>query len=171
MTELAGAVLLAQLEMLDEFTARRIRNGERLVRDLSEFDWITPPVRRPYAKHVYHVFVLRIDEEKLGMTRSDLHAAYTAEGLYAGFGYSRPLYMNPIFKNKVGLGGRDCPYGCRYYNGSVIYEEGLCPVTEQVTRDVMWIGGGWTIHNITDQDIDDILHALGKIDGHTKSKG
>jgi dTDP-4-amino-4,6-dideoxygalactose transaminase len=170
MTELAGAVLLAQLEMLDEFTARRIRNGDRLVRDLSEFDWITVPVKRPYAKHVYHVFVLRIDEDKLGMTRSDLHAAYTAEGLYAGFGYSRPLYMNPIFRNKVGFGDKDCPYGCQYYGGSVKYEEGLCPVTEQITRDALWIGGGWTIHNIAEADMDDIVHAFQKIDAYAKSQ-
>jgi len=169
MTELAGAVLLAQLEMLDEFTARRIKNGERLVRELSQFDWITPPVKREYAKHVYHVFVLRIDEDGLGMTRSELHSAYTGEGLYAGFGYARPLYMNPIFQNKVGLGGKNCPYGCRYYGGSVQYEEGSCPVTEQVTMDALWIGGGWTIHNITDGDIDDIVHAFRKIDAHAKS--
>ncbi len=170
MTELAGAVLLAQLEMLDEFTSRRIRNGERLVRELSQFDWITPPARRPYAKHVYHVFVLRIDQAKLGMSRAELHAAYTAEGLYAGFGYSRPLYMNPIFRNKVGYGGRGCPYECRYYEGDVRYGEGLCPVTEQVIKDAMWIGGGWTIHNIDDSDIDDVVYAFRKIDEYAGSK-
>ncbi len=169
MTELAGAVLLAQLEMLDRFTERRIRNGDRLVRELSRFEWMTPPRKRPYAKHVYHVFALRIDEEKLGMTRAELQAAYSAEGLYAGFGYSRPLYSNPLFRNRVGFGGSRCPYECRYYDGSARYEEGLCPVTEKVVGDALWIGGGWTIHNLTDSDIDDIVHAFAKIDEYARS--
>lgn len=170
MTEMAAAILIAQLEMLDTFTERRIRNGERLVKELSEFGWITPPRRREYAKHVYHVFVLRIDEKKLGMSRSELHQAYTAEGLYAGFGYARPLYMNPVFSRKVGFGGKDCPYGCRYYKGSVDYSEGQCPVTEEVTGDALWIGGGWTIHNISDSDIDDMVHAFEKIDAYSRAR-
>ena len=170
MTELAAAVLLAQLEMLDKFTERRIKNGERLARELSTFEWMTVPAKRPYVKHVYHVFVLRIDEKKLGMSRGDLLAAYTAEGLYAGFGYARPLYLNPLFKTRVGFGGRDCPYGCRYYHGSASYEEGLCPTTEKVTMDALWIGGGWAVHNMTDSDIDDIVHAFSKIDDHVRSK-
>jgi len=170
MTELAGAILLAQLEMLDRFTERRIRNGDRLARELSKFDWMTPPSKRAKAKHVYHVFSLRIDEKKLGMTRAELQAAYSAEGLYAGFGYSRPLYSNPLFRNKVGFGGKRCPYECRYYEGSARYEDGLCPVTEKVVRDALWIGGGWSIHNLTDSDIGDIVHAFSKIDEHAKSK-
>jgi dTDP-4-amino-4,6-dideoxygalactose transaminase len=170
MTEMAAAILIAQLEMLDAFTERRIRNGERLVKELSEFGWITPPRRREYAKHVYHVFVLRIDEKKLGMSRPELHQAYTAEGLYAGFGYARPLYMNPVFSRKVGFGGKDCPYGCRYYKGSVDYSEGQCPVTEEVTGDALWIGGGWTIHNISDSDIDDMVHAFEKIDAYSRAR-
>ncbi len=170
MTELAGAVLVAQLEMLDKFTERRIRNGDRLSGELARFEWMTPPTTKPYAKHVYHVFIIRINEEKLGMSRRDLHAAYTAEGLYAGFGYPQPIYMNPIFRERVGFGAKDCPYGCRYYGGSITYEEGLCPVAEQVTRDALWIGGGWTIHNIADSDIDDIIHAFAKIDEYAESK-
>jgi perosamine synthetase len=170
MTELAGAILVAQLEMLDRFTEQRISNGDRLSRELGEFEWMTPPTTRPYAKNVYHVFIIRIDEGKLGMSRAELHAAYTAEGLYAGFGYARPLYMNPIFKNKVGFGGKGCPYSCRHYGGQAMYEEGLCPVTEQVTRDALWIGGGWTIHNMSDADINDIVHAFGKIDDYAKSR-
>jgi len=170
MTELTAAVLLAQLEMLDTFTERRIRNAERLVKELAAFDWIRPPTRRAYAKHVYHVFVLRIDEGKLGMSRGDLHAAYTAEGLYAGFGYARALYLNPIFRDMVGFGGRKCPYDCRYYDGHVTYEEGLCPTTETITKDALWIGGGWTIHNMDEGDIDDIVHAFAKIDAYARSE-
>jgi dTDP-4-amino-4,6-dideoxygalactose transaminase len=169
MTELAAAFLLAQFEVLEEFTERRIRNGDRLAKELSKFEWMTVPVKRSYARHVYHVFTLRINEEKLGMTRAELRQAYSAEGLYAGFGYARPLYLNPLFQKKVGFGGKPCPYDCRYYKGSVSYEEGLCPTTEEVVRDALWIGGGWTIHNITDDDIDDMVHAFDKIDSHARS--
>lgn len=168
--ELSAAVLLAQLESLEGFTERRIRNGERLVNELERFDWIQPPRRRDYARHVYHVFVLRIDEEKVGMDRNEVHRAYTAEGPYAGFGYSRPLYMNPLFTDRVGFGGKDCPYGCKHYRGSVEYKEGLCPMIEQIVRDCLWIGGGWTIHNLTDDDIDDIVHAFAKINDYAMSK-
>ncbi len=169
-TELSAAVLLAQLEMLEAFTERRIGNASRLVDELSQFDWIQEPRKRKYVKHVYHVFVLRIKESELGMSRDQVFRAYTAEGPYAGLGYSRPLYMNPLFKEKVGFGGTDCPYGCKHYQGSVSYEEGLCPVTEQVIRDALWIGGGWTIHNLTHQDIEDIVHSFLKINEYAMSK-
>jgi len=168
MTEMQAAMLLAQLESIEEFTATRIRNGERLDEELSRFEWITTPTTRPHARNVYHVYAIRVDVERLGMGRDGLVEALVAEGIPARPGYDWPLHRHPVFAELIGFGGKRCPYECRYYRGKVQYGDGSHPVTDRVVSDTVWIASGWMVHNLNDRDIDDIARAFEKIDAHAK---
>ncbi|MBU7004517.1 MAG: DegT/DnrJ/EryC1/StrS family aminotransferase [Theionarchaea archaeon] len=169
MTEMQAAMLLAQLEKLDDFTETRIRNGKKMIEELSRFDWITCPTTKPYVKNVHHVFFIRVDSEKLGMDKDKLIEAYRAEGMYASPGYEFPLNRHPIFAEGIGFGGKKCPFDCLYYGGDARYQD-LRPVTEEVVRDTIWVSSGWMVHNFTDVEIGDMVRAFEKIENSAKNR-
>jgi dTDP-4-amino-4,6-dideoxygalactose transaminase len=62
MTELQGAVALAQLEKLDGVVARRIRVAEMLTERIRGIDGVGAPLTTPGCKHSYWKYALRIDD-------------------------------------------------------------------------------------------------------------
>ena len=46
-------------------------------------------------------------------------------------GYIKPLYLNPIYQNKIAIGKKGFPFN---YNPGVTYDyaKGLCPITESL---------------------------------------
>ncbi|MFQ5503247.1 MAG: DegT/DnrJ/EryC1/StrS family aminotransferase [Planctomycetota bacterium] len=61
MTELQGAVALAQLDKLDAFVQRRIRVAARLSEAIAGVEGVSPPERVPGSRHVYWRYPLRVD--------------------------------------------------------------------------------------------------------------
>lgn len=138
MTEFQAAVLLAQLERLPDQIARRERNARLLeegLRDLPRVRLLAPT--RDMTRRSYHMFIFRVDEAALGMTRARFIEALNAEGLPVSEGWYRPLYQNGVFANAhVGpVHGVKSPLAGR----GVDYREVQCPVCEQVCRDAVWI--------------------------------
>ncbi len=83
------------------------------------------------------MYVFRLDEEELGITRDRFIEALNAEGVPASKGWYRPLYANGVFQN-AHLGpahGITAPLA----NKSINYTQTKCPVCEQVCRDAVWI--------------------------------
>jgi dTDP-4-amino-4,6-dideoxygalactose transaminase len=63
MTELAGAVALAQLEKLPAMVARRIEMANLLTSAMGDLLGVHPPTVRPGARHTYWKYPLRIDPD------------------------------------------------------------------------------------------------------------
>src|SRR5262249_21942338 len=61
MTELAGAVALAQIEKLSAMVARRIEMANLLSSKIGDVLGVHAPTIRPGAKHTYWKYPLRID--------------------------------------------------------------------------------------------------------------
>ncbi|MBN2420735.1 DegT/DnrJ/EryC1/StrS family aminotransferase, partial [Candidatus Woesearchaeota archaeon] len=56
MTDIQAAIALAQLEKLEDFTNKRIKNAELLNEGLKNIGGIKIPAKREGAKHVYHQY-------------------------------------------------------------------------------------------------------------------
>ena len=99
MTEFQAAVLLVQLERLEEQAARREANAVFLSHQLAGIDGISLPRREPFMTRIaWHEFRLLYDEAAFGgVPRDAFVASLKAEGIPAGRGYSHPLYKNPVF--------------------------------------------------------------------------
>jgi perosamine synthetase len=128
MTELSAAVGLAQLERIDLHVERRQRLAERLSEGVAGLEGLTPPVPRPGCRHVYYVWALRFDSEKMGISRETFSEALTAEGFPHFTGYVRPLYLLPAFQKRIAFGRSGYPFNL----SSVNYRKGLCPVAERM---------------------------------------
>ncbi len=99
MTEFDAAVLLVQLERLEDQAQRREDNARFLCQQLSGIDGVKLLRREPYmTRIVWHSFSFNYDADGFGgVPRDRFIQALNAEGIPAGRGYSHPLYENPLF--------------------------------------------------------------------------
>lgn len=138
MTEFQAAILLAQLARLEEHIARRQRNAALLDEALAGI----PAIRRlapatDMTRRSYHMYIFRLNETELGVSRARFLEALEAEGVPASEGWYRPLYLNGVFAN-AHAGPR---HGIRapLAGMGVDYRGVSCPVCEQVCNDAVWI--------------------------------
>ena len=159
MTGWQAAILLAQMERLDEQTEIRNRNALYLSERLSEIEGIKPARRdERVTKHAYHLYIFRYGAEKFGgAPRSRFLQALSAEGIPCSSGYN-PLYKHDLFKAPI----QKCPLSCGYYKGEIDYSKVHCPVTEKACNEE----GVWFTQNMLlgdQEDTDDIVKAIEKI--------
>jgi dTDP-4-amino-4,6-dideoxygalactose transaminase len=138
MTEFQAAILCAQLARLAEQIARRERNADLLDEALADIREIHPLAAAPrMTRRSYHMYIFRLNQAELGVSRARFLAALQAEGVPASEGWYRPLYRNGVFANAhVGP-----PHGIRAPLAAmgVDYRDVSCPVCEEVCRDAVWI--------------------------------
>lgn len=151
MTEWQGAILLAQLDRLDEQNARRLRNARRIDAAIDALPGLTrigsddPRA----AERAYHLYTFRYAPGSEGVTRQRFAEALNAEGIPCSIGYPKPLYRQPLFENVQG--SPDFP----------AYPHLNLPQSEQLCNEVIWLGQSVLLGD--DADTDDIIRALEKV--------
>lgn len=95
MTNLQAAVGVAQLERIDEFVRTRRSNAKLFNSLLSNVEGITLPVEERWAKNVYWMYSILI-EDSFGLTRDELRQWLGAEGVETrNFFY--PIHAQPVY--------------------------------------------------------------------------
>lgn len=127
MTELAGAVGLAQLAKVRDVIERRRDLGGYLTSLLSRVDGVEPAPVTPGAKHSYWQYPIRVPD----LPASAVAAEMARQKVWALAGYTgRPIYLcSDSLTAKKTYGTSEWPFNC---NPGVTYEyrEGLCPRAE-----------------------------------------
>jgi perosamine synthetase len=101
MTNVQAAIGLGQLEHIDQFVAARRRNACRYNQVLKGIPGVTLPAEKPWAKNVYWMYGILVDEAEFGMSRDALMAALAEKGVETRpFFY--PMHRQPAFVN-IGL--------------------------------------------------------------------
>jgi dTDP-4-amino-4,6-dideoxygalactose transaminase len=154
MTEFQAAILLQQLQRLQQQTTTRNRNAGYLRRSLKEIPGIYTPDQPSYATcHAQHIFLLRFHEAEFDLSRNLFLAALEHEGVPCSGGYAFPLYKNPMFLNQE-FGGRRLALDYRTFEES-------CPAAEQACREALWLEHRLFLGST--EDMDDIVRAFWKI--------
>ena len=125
---MSAAVGIAQLDRIEAEVLRRQRLAEGLSLGLAGLEGVRPPVVREGCRHVYYVWSVRLDEERLGVSREKFSKALMAEGFPHFLGYVNPLYMLPVFQRRVAIGRDGWPFTLSKRQ----YFKGLCPVAEKM---------------------------------------
>ncbi len=160
MTELQAAILLGQLERLEEQTLRRESSAAVLDQGLRDIPGLLIPPRHPkVTRRSYHLYLFKIDEEAWGISREDFMAALNAEGVPCSAGYPTPVYRNPLFA-RSGTGPEYCPLSCPYYDGNQDYASLSLPNAEKTCRTDVWIRHSMLLAET--EDMEDIVRAVGK---------
>ncbi|HEV2654121.1 MAG TPA: DegT/DnrJ/EryC1/StrS family aminotransferase [Ktedonobacteraceae bacterium] len=96
MTELQGALGLAQMDRLAYITEQRIANASYLTDHLK--DVVLTPVTLPDCRHVYHQYTIRVRGD-----RNELAVKLRARGIETGVHYPLPIYRQPFYRNMPSL--------------------------------------------------------------------
>jgi len=116
MMNIQGALGQVQLRHLEEFTAKRIANA-KFLDDNIRTRGITTPLRRDGVRHVYHQYVVRVEDD-FSASREKLMEYLSAKGVGSAVHYPKAVYEQPFYRD---LG----------------YTDVKCPVAEDVSRRVM----------------------------------
>jgi perosamine synthetase len=168
MTELQGAVALAQLDRLEWICARRTKYGNAITEGITGLPGIAPHRVDPGNTCTFWFYMFRIDEAAAGVSRADFCKALSAEGIPNSAGYIPAcVYEYDLFKNKNAYPGTDCPFGCKYYGRDIEYRTGMCPVAEDILKTAVRVNIN---EFFTDDDIGDIIKAIRKVSDHFSAK-
>ena len=172
MTEIEAAIGREQLKKLPDLLDKRLENIEYLTKELAKIPCIEPAMVRPGCKHVFYVHPLKFDQKMAGVHRDKFVEAVKAElmptelreteGVKVGAGYVEPLYLEPLFQQKILYGNSGCPWSCEKYNGNIKYNKGLCPVAEKMHESVL-ITHELIRPPMTKEDLDDVVTAFKKV--------
>lgn len=131
MTELQGAVALAQLKKVRDVVERRRRNGDLLSELISGIKGIKPQKVLPRAKHSYWLNAFTVEEDAERFAE-----ALRAEGIPASSGYiGKPIFLcNQALTSQRIFGESRHPFDHPAARKDVAYTEGLCPNAEEILR-------------------------------------
>jgi dTDP-4-amino-4,6-dideoxygalactose transaminase len=138
LTEFQAAILLAQLTRAEKQLLRRQESAEILDRALIGLPGIRLLAPEPrITRRSYHMYVFRVAESELGISRDRFIEALNAEGVPASKGWYRPLYRNGVFQKAQS--GNTHAISAPFAGTGIDYSSVNCAVCEQVCRDVVWI--------------------------------
>jgi len=168
MTEIEAAIANEQLKKLEGLLLPRIRAADYLTKGLAEFPFITPPLVRKDVRHAYYVYAMKYDPSGMdGIGRDIFTKAMNAEGIPLVPGYTEPIYLAPMYQERIAIGDKGFPFTYPGYRGRVDYSKGICPVTERMfERELMYTD---VCHaNVKEKDLDDFMEAVEKVHRHRK---
>jgi len=168
MTELQGAVALAQLEKVEGIVADRRKLAAHLSDQLKDVPGVKPPVVPKGAKHSWWLYTITVDEKELGVGPKDFAEAVRGEGIPVSHGYiQQPLYTFPILREKRTYGSSHCPFECPLHGQDIEYAEGMCPNTEEILRRIITIRvpESWST-----ADVEDVAEAMSKVSEYYAGK-
>ena len=139
-TDFQSALLLSQLNRLEEFKRRRRSIVERYNKAFSDTPGIIVQKEIPESDTCRHLYIIRLDFSKLTCTRRQFFDAMSAENVQCQVHYV-PVYYFPYYQ-KMG------------------YEKGLCPNAEKIYEGIMSIP---LYPAMSDEDVDDVITAVKKL--------
>ncbi|HLN47539.1 MAG TPA: DegT/DnrJ/EryC1/StrS family aminotransferase, partial [Magnetospirillaceae bacterium] len=111
MSELQGAVALAQLDKLEESVNRRIELAARLDAMLSDVPGIRTPLVRPKAVHTYWKYCLRVDPKHVQDGAVGLARILRESGIFTVPRYiQKPAFMCEVFAKRRTFGESGFPF-------------------------------------------------------------
>lgn len=114
LTDLQAALGESQLGKLDAFTRRRREIVSRYNAAFAGHPLAAPLVERPGAASAFHLYVLRIDFQKLGRTRGEVMSELSAEGIGTQVHYI-PVGRHPFYRKTFKTRPQDCPEAEAFY--------------------------------------------------------
>jgi len=140
MTDIQAALILSQLDKLEMFSKRRKEIVDRYNKAFNEIPGVIVQQEIPESDTTRHLYILRLDLDKLSVGRREFFDAMAAENICCNVHYI-PVYRHPYYE-KLG------------------YKKGLCPKAEQLYDSMMSLP---LYYSLTDSDVDDVIAAVRKL--------
>lgn len=175
MGEIEAAIGRCQLRKGPDLVRTRRRNVALLESRMGVLPGLSPPFVPNSNEHVYYVHALTHDANAMGVSRQLFVDALKAElpptelregeGALIGAGYVRPIYLEPMFQQKIAYGKTGCPFTCPHYDGHQEYARGICPNVEKAHFETL-ITHEMMRPPMSEQDLQDVASAFHKVMDH-----
>jgi dTDP-4-amino-4,6-dideoxygalactose transaminase len=155
MTELQGAVALAQLAKLESIVSRRRSWCGRLHTRLASLPGLWLPEVTPQCEPSWWFYMLRVVPDQLGANADQFAAALKAEGVPAAAHYIQQcIYDYALFRDHSAFARGAHPFAARDYSSE------QCPIARSIldTCVVLSINEAYT-----DDDLDDTVRAFDRV--------
>ncbi|WP_404418449.1 UDP-4-amino-4,6-dideoxy-N-acetyl-beta-L-altrosamine transaminase [Marinospirillum sp.] len=116
MTELQAALGLSQMQRLDEFVARRHQLAQVYNEQLADLP-ITLPWQHPDSYSGLHLYVIRLQLDKIGKSHRQVFEELRTAGLGVNLHYI-PVHTQPYYQN-MGFRQGDFPEAEAYYSEAI----------------------------------------------------
>ncbi|MCC3357170.1 DegT/DnrJ/EryC1/StrS family aminotransferase [Bacillus sp. REN16] len=164
MTELQGAVGIAQLKKLEWICQTRNTYGEQLTSGISGIEGINPMKITENGWCTYWFYMFRLNESKFSCSRAEFSKALEAEGIPNQAGYiPNVLYKIPLFQKKQAYLSSQFPFELSNQN----YEPGSCLEAENILSTAIRIN---ISEFYTKNDIEEIIEAVRKVSHYFSRK-
>lgn len=140
-TDMQCALGLSQLTKLPRFVRQRQELAAYYTSVLADVPGVEPLAVRRDTTHAYHLYVVKLDLERLKANRAEIYAALRAEGIGVNVHYI-PVHLHPYYRQRFGTG------------------PGLCPVAEAAFERMLTLP---MFPRMTHADVDDVVAALRKV--------
>ena len=140
MTDLQAALLCSQLNKIDMFVKRRKEIVAKYNEAFKDMPEIICPKDIPASDSSRHLYVIRLNFDKLSCSRREFFDALGAENIICQIHYI-PVYYFPYYR-------------------SLGYNKGLCPNAEKIYEGIMSIP---LYPKMTDRDVEDVISAVKKV--------
>jgi perosamine synthetase len=137
-TDFQCALGMSQLNKLPGWIARRQEIAHRYNTAFAELSSVEPLQVREGLSHAYHLYVIRLNLEKLQADRADVFAALRAKGIGVNVHYI-PVHLHPFYRNRFGTA------------------PGMCPVAEAAYERLLSLP---IFHGMSDDDVDSVIETV-----------
>jgi dTDP-4-amino-4,6-dideoxygalactose transaminase len=118
MTDLAAAMGLVQLARLDATTDRRIEIAKRYSEAFRDLREIQLPELRPERTSSWHLYILRLELDRLTCTRDEFIEDLRSQGIATSVHFI-PLHLHPFYQKSFGFKPEDFPVAHREYERAI----------------------------------------------------
>ena len=144
LTDVACALGISQLERLAANLARRRGIAARYTAAFRSMPGVIPPTVRNDILPAWHLYPIRLDLARLNADRAQFFRALRAENIGVNVHYI-PVHTHPYYRDRFG------------------YRGGEYPVAEDAYERLISLP---MFHGMSDQDVEDVIHAVGKTAAH-----
>lgn len=141
LTDIQCALGMSQLRKLPGWVARRQEIARRYDAVFAEMPAVGPLGVRDDVSHAYHLYMIRLDLDRLKVDRARVFTALLAEGIGVNLHYI-PVHLHPFYQERFSTG------------------PGLCPVAEAAYERLITLP---IFPRMNDDDVEDVIAAVRKV--------
>jgi dTDP-4-amino-4,6-dideoxygalactose transaminase len=118
MPDLMAAIGIHQLRKAERFYERRRAIAGRYTEAFKGLPLRTPETLKPGDRHSWHLYVIQLELESIGMSRDEFIEAMTACGVGTSVHFI-PLHLHPYWRERYRLQPEDFPQALEYFQRAV----------------------------------------------------
>ncbi len=160
--EIEAAIGIQQLKKLKGLIKTRQIIAEKLSNGLRGLEGLHTPIIQPNCTHVYYVYPMKLDLDKIGVSRSRIIEALEAEGLKGLIGGYTNIHLLPMYQKKIAYGSSGFPWNSDICKRDINYEKGICPVAETL-KEKTFLGFEMCLHELSEDEIEATINVFKKI--------